>query len=161
MFYSWFLVCIFVRANAFANIRQCDSAKWLIYSKLWVVGSNPAGITSAMRNKKATRKSGFCCKSDYGSLLTNSRSYNKKCRTKYGFLVAHCRGFQGKDAVKRSGCVNPAIGNVCALSAEDPKGKALSGADLGLRSSQSRRNHERNRNILHPYRRTSPSVILR
>ena len=102
--------------------------------------SNPAGITSAMRNKKATRKSGFCCKSDYGSLLTNSRSYNKKCRTKYGFLVAHCRGFQGKDAVKRSGCVNPAIGNVCALSAEDPKGKALSGADRGLRSSQSRSN---------------------
>ena len=26
----------------------------------------------------------------------------------YGFLVAHCRGLQGKDAVKRSGCVNSA-----------------------------------------------------
>lgn len=31
-----------------------------------------------------------------------------------------------------------AVGNACALSAEDSKGEALSEADLGLRSSQSR-----------------------
>ncbi|MBR2443127.1 MAG: hypothetical protein IKB19_02355 [Rikenellaceae bacterium] len=78
---------------------------------------------------------------------------NKRSRTLYGFLVAHCRGAQGKDAVKRSGCVNPVqstitlfcycradavkdersevnhiVSNACALSAEVPKGKALSGA---------------------------------
>ena len=34
--------------------------------------------------------------------------------------------------------VNHIVNNVCALYAEDSKGKALSEADLGLRSSQSR-----------------------
>ncbi|MBQ5718932.1 MAG: hypothetical protein IIV65_00100, partial [Alistipes sp.] len=33
---------------------------------------------------------------------------NKRSRTLYGILVAHCRGLQGKGAVKRSDCVNPA-----------------------------------------------------
>ena len=37
--------------------------------------------------------------------------------------------------------VNHIVSNACALSAEDSKGKALSGADFGLRSSQSPRNH--------------------
>ena len=41
MFYSWFLVSIFVSANEYANIRQCDVAKWLIYRVPKVVGSNP------------------------------------------------------------------------------------------------------------------------
>ena len=39
--------------------------------------------------------------------------------------------------------VNHAASNACAHYAEDSKGEALSEADLGLRSSQSRRNHER------------------
>ena len=36
--------------------------------------------------------------------------------------------------------VNHISGNADALFAEDPKGKALSGAEVGLRSSQSRQN---------------------
>ena len=106
--------------------------------------SIPAGITSAMRNKKATLASGFCCCCALSGLHETMHRNNKKCRTKYGFLVAHCRGLQGKDTVKRSGCVNPATSNVCDLSAEDSKGKALSEAMqiflFASRSSQSRQN---------------------
>ena len=127
--------------------------------------SIPAGITSAMRNKKATHKSGFCCCCALSGLHETMHRNNKKMPYKVRLscctlprtprerhskakrlrqsrhqqcLRSLCRGLQGKGAVKRSGCVNPATSNVCDLSAEDSKGKALSGADLILRSSQSR-----------------------
>ena len=81
---------------------------------------HPAGITSAMRNKKATRKSGFCCCCALSGLHETMHRNNKRSRTLYGFLVAHCRGFQGKDersdAVAERSEVNPTVQQcLCSL----------------------------------------------
>ena len=73
---------------------------------------HPAGITSAMRNKKATLSSGFC--------------FSEHCRA----CTKQCSEIT-KDAVQSTAFL--------LHIAEDSKGKALSEADASLRSSQSRR----------------------
>ena len=70
-----------------------------------------AGITSTMRNKKATQKSGFC--------------FSEHCRA----CTKQCSEIT-KDAVQSTAFL--------LLIAEDSKGKTLSEADASLRSSQSR-----------------------
>ena len=81
------------------------------YSRLTSNTAFTAGITSAMRNKKATLSSGFC-------FFEHCRACTKQCSE------------ITKDSVQSTAFL--------LHIAEDSKGKALSEADASLRSSQSR-----------------------